>query len=62
MPRPTSAVFVFLEPIRPEVYVCTDVHDITQGLESLDVEHAIGFTHTGRIIRVTPTPIEAPQV
>lgn len=48
VPRPSSAVFVFLEPIRPEVYVCADVYDITQSLESLDVEHAIGFTHTGR--------------
>lgn len=57
VPRPSSAVFVFLEPIRPEVYVCADVYDITQSLESLDVEHAIGFTHTGQIIRVTPTPI-----
>jgi hypothetical protein len=53
--RPTSAVFVFLEPIAPEVYVCADVDDITRSLESFDVDRAIGFTHTGRIIRVTPT-------
>lgn len=46
---------MFLDPIRPEVYVCADVHDITESLESLDVEHGISFTHTGPIIRVTPT-------
>jgi hypothetical protein len=30
-------------------------HDITQSFESLDVENAIGFTHDGRIIRLSPT-------